>query len=159
MPTIVSGSRPGGQHGSPRPTAQQISAVFSPGASTAQTSPNLTSPNLTGPASISPSATSATSTRFAEYIIKQTGVIELAFQNQNVIAALIYICGGVNAGVLQAMHGTTYVGRVQKYLTEIRVIGDENTPVLISETSTSEVQSAQVWVKGTAGDVLVLIYR
>jgi len=94
-----------------------------------------------------------------QYTIKSTGAIEEAFSDSNIVSGEIYCSGGVVAGVLQPAAGTTYVGKNSMFLTQVRSVGDENYPVLIEETGRSELQTAKVFVKGTAGDVLLLIYR
>jgi len=102
----------------------------------------------------------ASEPRFQEYIIQATGVVEVAFAHLNIIVGLIYCCRGVGAtGILAAASGDMYVGRVQKYLTEVRVVGDENVPIIIAETGKSETQPARTYVNGTAGDTMILIFR
>jgi hypothetical protein len=98
-------------------------------------------------------------TRTAQYKILTTGAIEQAFGNILGVTGLIYCCTGTIAGVLQPTVGTVYLGRSLPHLTEVRAPGEENSPVLISETGRSELQNFSHWVKGTAGDVLILKYR
>lgn len=101
----------------------------------------------------------ASDTLKEEYILQSTGVTECAFAHLRIVSGLIYCCGGVANGIMSASAGTTYLGRSHRYLTEVRASGDENVPVLISETASSELQSARTYVQGTAGDRLVLIYQ
>ena len=99
-------------------------------------------------------------TRREIYVIQATGVQEEAFGHIDCNAGLIYCVGGVSAGVLQQTSGaTTYLGRTSQHLTEVRNQGEENNPFIIPETSLGQTQSASVWVKGTAGDKLILVYR
>jgi hypothetical protein len=98
--------------------------------------------------------------RFEVYTIQATGVIEEAFAHLKIITGLIYCCrGATDVGVLVAANGDMNVGRVRKYLTELRAVGDQNTPIIISETGTSALQSARTYVNGTVGDTMILIYR
>jgi len=98
-------------------------------------------------------------TRKEVYTIQQTDVIECAFSHINVISGLLYVFKGVTNGVLGPAVGTAYIGTTMQHLTEVRNTGDENVPVLINETVKSDLQSARTYVRGTAGDQILLRYR
>ena len=93
------------------------------------------------------------------YVINATDTIEVAFSHLEIVSGLIYCFGSVNNGVLQDAAGVVYLGRTPQHLGEIRGVGDQNVPVLIPETSKSELQEARYYVRGTAGDQLLLVYR
>jgi hypothetical protein len=97
--------------------------------------------------------------RHEVYTIKATDTVEECFAYLTINSGLIYCCGGETGGVLAAASGTTYIGRTRKFLTELRAVGEENTPVLINETALSDRQSARTYVRGTQGDTILLIYR
>lgn len=120
---------PAGAAYSPRPSASEISRTITP------------------------------ESRHETYTIQATGVIEEAFAHLQIIAGLVYVHGGDTTGVLAAAAGDCYLGRVRKFLTEVRVVGDQNTPMLIDETPKSELQPARLYVNGTAGDKVLLIFR
>lgn len=93
------------------------------------------------------------------YEIVQDDTVEVCFGHIKLKAGLIYVCGGVNNGVLDPASDAAYLGRTAQHLTEVRNQGDENTPVLINETVNSEPQSGRTYVRGKAGDKLILIWR
>jgi len=93
------------------------------------------------------------------YTIVADDTIEVAFGHVQLTAGLIYVCGGVTNGVLDPASAAAYLGRTAQHLTEVRNMGDENVPVLINETAKSEPQSGRIYVRGKAGDKLILIYR
>ena len=95
----------------------------------------------------------------AEYVIQHDNVIEPAFQNIRIRSGLIYVHGGDLNGVLQEADEDTYLGRTSKHLTELRTVGEQNTPVLIPETGLSEPQKALMFVRGAAGTKLLLLYQ
>lgn len=94
-----------------------------------------------------------------EFTIPQTDVIAEAFGHVKCLDALIYVHGGDSNGVLAAASSDTYLGRTRKFLTEVRVVGEQNLPFLIPETGKSELQPARTYVRGAAGTKLLLVYR
>ena len=97
--------------------------------------------------------------RHETHIIQQTATVEECFAHLQIVSGLVYVHGGDAAGVLAAAAGDCYIGRTRKFLTEVRAVGDQNVPFLINETSVSELQSARLYVSGTAGDRVTLIHR
>ena len=93
------------------------------------------------------------------YTIQTSNVIEDCFGHVQLIEGLIYVCASVSNGVLQPAAATAYIGRTAQHLTEVRNVGDENVPVLISASYDQAAQPGRTYVRGTAGDTLVLIYR
>jgi hypothetical protein len=95
-----------------------------------------------------------------QYVIQATDVIEEAFPHLQCRSGLIYVHGGDSNGVLAQTSGaTTYLGSSAKYLTEYRNQGEQNVPYVIAEHVDSSPQEARVFVRGTAGDKLLLRYR
>jgi hypothetical protein len=93
------------------------------------------------------------------YTIIADDTIEEAFGHVKLVSGLIYVCGGVTNGVPDPAQAACYLGRTAQHLTEVRNVGDENVPVLINETVKSELQSGRTYLRGKAGDKLVLLYR
>jgi tetrahydromethanopterin S-methyltransferase subunit D len=93
-----------------------------------------------------------------EYTIQVTDTVEECFKHLRVISALVYVHGGVVGGVPAAAAADCYIGRTAAYLTELRAVGEQATPYLISETSTSEDQPARIFVKGAAGTKILIQY-
>lgn len=114
-------------------------------------------PNIAGASSVARLFASEVTAEV--YSIKATNAIEECFGHIKCVSALVYIHGGDTEGVLQDAAATTYLGRTSKFLTEVRDAGDQNFPILISETNLGEEQYARCWVKGNAGTKILLIYR
>ena len=93
------------------------------------------------------------------YVIVADDAIEVAFSHLEIVSGLIYCFGSVSNGVMADTAGATYLGRMPQHLGEIRSVGDQNVPVLIPETAKSELQDARYYVRGKAGDKLLLVYR
>lgn len=96
--------------------------------------------------------------RRESYTIQTTGQVECAFAHLQIISALVYVHGAVTAGVPAASAGDCYLGRVSGLLSETRLAGDA-TPYVIDETPRSELQPGRIYVRGTAGDIVTIIYR
>lgn len=89
-----------------------------------------------------------------------TGDLLEAFADVQIVSGLIYCMGGLNTdGTPQALAGTLYIGRTPRYLLDSRGPGEESIPYVIAETTLSELQPARVYVRGDAGDRLILVYR
>lgn len=93
------------------------------------------------------------------YTIKVTGAVESCFERLRIIYGLVYVHGDVAGGVPADPAGTCYIGLHSQLLPDARGIGDTATPYLINETAKSELQPARLFVKGTAGDIVELLYR
>jgi hypothetical protein len=98
-------------------------------------------------------------TETEDYTVQTTGAVEQCFAHLKIVSANVYATGGISAGAHQPPAGDVYIGRAQRSLPDIRGVGDENYAFIIPETAASEKQTGRIYVKGTAGDVIVMVYR
>lgn len=141
------------------PTAPAPSAPTAPSPTLVAAGPTVPAPHGIRPSSSEISRIITPESRHYHYTIDKTGEIEEAFGGLEIIAGLVYVHGGDSNGVLAPAAGDAYLGRTRKFLTEKRSVGEQEIPFLIGETPKSEPQSARIYVRGTAGDKLLLIYR
>ncbi len=97
-----------------------------------------------------------------DYTIQVTGAVEVCFDHLVIVSATVYVHGAVGAttaGVADAAAGPCYLGRVRRLLTELRGTGYESMPYLVNETLNIEPQPGRLYVNGTAGDIVTMIYR
>jgi len=97
--------------------------------------------------------------RHETYIIQTSDTIEECFAHVQMVAGLVYIHGGDDNGALADATATCYLGRLRKFLTEQRLVGDQTVPYIYPETQGSERQSARLYVRGAAGTHVLLVYR
>ena len=98
--------------------------------------------------------------RTETYTIQQTGVIEECFAQSKCVSASIFATGGTVGGVFQPTAAAlTYLGQTRNHLHINRATGDEYVAFEIPETPLSELQVLRLYVKGTAGDVIVAALR
>ena len=134
------------------------------GAGTSSSRPAATGPSsVSGPSSGAGVDTSKVLSRpfqVRQYTVKTTGAIEQAFGGdpRDYQSALIYAAQGIANGILQANGNDIYIGRYPTLLPELRTSTDTNYPVLFEDTQGSKFKLADLYVSGTAGDGIVILF-
>jgi len=93
------------------------------------------------------------------YTIKASNVTEQAFGEQVTYkSALVYAAKAVANGILTANDADIYVGRHPTILPELRSAGDPNTPVIFESATGDSFKLTELYVQGTAGDGIVVLF-